>query len=591
MSRSRLALLCVGVGALALACDRAEDDGWTRAEAVVVHAAGGAPAVAAGALDGGVPRVTAFYMPEREAIAVAWDRLPGVVDYDVQCEQGGEIWSCSAGTAGRLFSLDDTPPWFAVEPAHPGAVVDIRVTGGGVTLPTRWVEVPLRVREVHGAGGDGRAVLQWRMVPYEEEVDAYVILRDGVEVGEVAPAATRPTHDAQMFWHDSGLRNGRAVRYELAIRDRDGALHPGPRTTLTPRALRFVGPMVAVDPDSGALWASRGLAEEVYASSRPLRARDPRDPLRLLDGVALAAGDRNSLLLRLDDGDWLAVGANEGRFPVDGIYHPVAVEIAGLEAAIGAPLIDVGIGADHGCGRTGAGEVWCWGADDEGQLGDGSLGGDEVGPSQVLVADGPVATPLTGAVALSVGRGYACAIDGDSRVLCWGGNLHGRLGTGVDPTTGAPARATRPFAEPVVAPGSDPQALDGATAVSASHGSVTCAIVAGGRAWCWGSWVAAPDDHTPVAVPGVNGQPATGVTDVLAAHDVMFIAGGAAFEVSRPAGPGRDRPVETRPVHRMDAEQPHGPVVKLFTEECVATAHGFVLCPTSVERGDYVPFE
>lgn len=566
--------------------------------AVPVLAAGGVPAVAVAPLEVAAPTgVSAFYMPEREAIAVAWDRAPGVATYDVLCgPAGGELAKCSGGIAGRLLILDDSPPWFAIEPAHPGEVYEIQVaarTQDGEKSPPSprvRVEVPLRVREVEGVGGDGRAILQWQMVPDEDRVAAYVILRDGIEVDAVAPPPTRPTNDAQMLWYDSGLRNDRVVRYEVAIRDDDGALRPGPRTTLTPRRRRFFGPTLAVDTDTGALWTSRGLAEEVF-SSRPLRALDPRNPRRQLEGVTLVGGDDKDLMVRLDDGTWLAVGANEGSFPRDGVYHPIAVELEGLEATIGAPLVDVALGADHGCGRTDAGDVWCWGADGEGQLGDGAIGGDDAGPSRVLVGDGADATPLTGAIALDVGQRYACAVDGDGRVLCWGSNIHGRLGTGVDPETSAPAVAARPYAAPVLPPDDDPTALDGATAVSTGEHGPACAIVAGGRVWCWGFWTAAPDDYRAVAVPGVDGQAVTGASDVLATHDVMFIADGAAFEVTRPAGSGQVHPVATVPVHRMDAGAPHGPVVKLFTEQCAATVHGFVLCPTSLERGDYVPFE
>lgn len=410
--RTMGSLLALGALTCALgACDRAAGG-----QAPAAREAGGPRAVTVAPLEVAAPTgVTAFYMPEREAVAVAWDRAPGAASYDVMCRSGGPFGKCDAGTAGRLLMHEDTPIWFPIEHARPGATWEVEVVAlasdGSKSAPSARVSVtvPLRVRALHAVGGDGRAILQWQMVPDEDDVGAYVILRDGAEVDALAPPAARPRNDEQLFWYDDGLRDGRPVRYELAIRDATGALQPGPRATVTPRARLLLGPTLALDAATGALWTARGVAEELISPVRPVRALDPRVPRRLLDGVTLAVGDQNTVMVRLDDGTWLAAGANEGRFPIAGVYHPSAVELPGLEAAIGAPLVDVALGADHGCGRTEAGDVWCWGADDAGQLGDGAIGGDGAGPSRVLVGEGDAAVPLTGAVSLAVGVRYACA--------------------------------------------------------------------------------------------------------------------------------------------------------------------------------------
>jgi alpha-tubulin suppressor-like RCC1 family protein len=78
-------------------------------------------------------------------------------------------------------------------------------------------------------------------------------------------------------------------------------------------------------------------------------------------------------------------------------------------------------GGAHSCAALTDGRVFCWGANDQGQLGDG----DNV-PSLV-----PVPVPaLTAVVQVAAGRAHTCARQRDGAVWCWGGNDSGQLGDG-----------------------------------------------------------------------------------------------------------------------------------------------------------------
>ncbi len=163
-------------------------------------------------------------------------------------------------------------------------------------------------------------------------------------------------------------------------------------------------------------------------------------------------------------------------------------------------------GAHHSC-TVASGRAYCWGANDHGQLGNGTV-------SNSLV---PVAiTGLgTNVQAITAGFDISCAIVGGA-AYCWGANDHGQLGNAT----------TVPSATPVLVAGLS----SGVQAISAGLGQHVCAI-ANDAAYCWGKNdsgqlgdLSQGDSSTPMLVPSFN----TGVSAIAvgAAHSCM-IAGGA----------------------------------------------------------------
>ncbi len=82
------------------------------------------------------------------------------------------------------------------------------------------------------------------------------------------------------------------------------------------------------------------------------------------------------------------------------------------------PARQVAVGATHTCAVTRAKEVWCWGADDVGQLGDGA---SSRRPRAARVPG------LSDVEEVSLGRWHSCARTRDGRVFCWGDNRSGQL--------------------------------------------------------------------------------------------------------------------------------------------------------------------
>lgn len=100
---------------------------------------------------------------------------------------------------------------------------------------------------------------------------------------------------------------------------------------------------------------------------------------------------------------------------------PVQVSGAGFFAMMATGTTANSGGKSHTCGLSTTGQVFCWGLNDQGQLGDGSTT-DRVAPAPILSSE----------LFVAVGSGdrFTCAMTPDRRVFCWGTNASGELGTG-----------------------------------------------------------------------------------------------------------------------------------------------------------------
>ena len=134
---------------------------------------------------------------------------------------------------------------------------------------------------------------------------------------------------------------------------------------------------------------------------------------------------------------------------------------ADMRPVVEAPPLS--LGTAHGC-RLERGELWCWGANADGQLG---LGDEQDRQAPTLVDDS--ATWLQ----VAAGRSHTCALDGGHIVWCWGANVDGQLGP-LGPDQGLQLR-------PVNVP------LPGEAMFIAVGWAGSCAILEDRSLWCWGS--------------------------------------------------------------------------------------------------------
>ena len=227
--------------------------------------------------------------------------------------------------------------------------------------------------------------------------------------------------------------------------------------------------------------------------------------------------------------------------------HGVAIVAAvALLAACGDPtgttvrvdLQTVSAGATHTCALARDGSAYCWGDNEDGQLGDGSTNDSPVparvsgghvftalttgglhtcglvdgvaycwgenefgslGVGAIDVAAHPDPTPVTGNLAftlLAAGGGHTCGLTTLGVAYCWGANDRGQVGD----------RSTTDRPNAVMVEG-------GLTFVSLSAGgSHTCGLTAAGTAYCWGGNFYGQlgdgdtaESHLPVAVAGGHG--------------------------------------------------------------------------------------
>ena len=132
-------------------------------------------------------------------------------------------------------------------------------------------------------------------------------------------------------------------------------------------------------------------------------------------------------------------------------------------------FVEIAGGAAHACALSDDGDVWCWGANNLGQAGQGTVGAVVRTPSRI-------ASPRR-YIAVAAGAMHTCAITTDHAVDCWGFDASGELGRG-DLSIDCSAGPCSPEPQPVAS-------LRRFDTVVAGH-QHTCAI-SSGAAWCWGN--------------------------------------------------------------------------------------------------------
>lgn len=399
----------------------------------------------------------------------------------------GSACSDSTGSAGPAPRMELVRA--VADSTLPGSLLDsvaVRVLDGGQGTPVANAAVDFAV--VAGDGtlsaaraqtdAGGVAKVAWTAGPAAGRNELRARLADdpGVSLAVVSKAvAARPAVTAG-FRHSCALNaGGRAFCWG---RDGAGQLGNGSAAAnpLVPGPV--AGGMAFWTVDAGtehvcALAADQAAycwgegREGQLGTGQPVSADAPVPVAGGMRFSALSAGIRHTCGLSTTGQAWCWGQGDYGQLGTGGWQSAAApVPVSG-----GHTFVAISAGFLHSCGLTGGGTLYCWGGGRWGELGTGDT----------VPRFTPVAVPGHTFRSVSAGSGYTCAQSTDGAAYCWGLGSSGQLGNaspGVscapgmgDGCTLSPARVVQPSAFSLLRAG----------------GNHTCGLVAGGKAYCWGS--------------------------------------------------------------------------------------------------------
>jgi alpha-tubulin suppressor-like RCC1 family protein len=185
-------------------------------------------------------------------------------------------------------------------------------------------------------------------------------------------------------------------------------------------------------------------------------------------------------------------------------YVPATTNVATpdfVDLGTGRTATSVATGSLFSCALLDDQSVKCWGANSNGELGQGdtTTRGLDASTMGDLLAPVPLGQP---AIAITAGVSHACAILADHSVKCWGANDGGQLGIGSTAAIGdQPGELAALVAVDLGA---------GRTAVAIDAGSHTCVVLDNGAVKCWGNntygELGQGDTTTRGAAPGQMGN-------------------------------------------------------------------------------------
>jgi alpha-tubulin suppressor-like RCC1 family protein len=163
------------------------------------------------------------------------------------------------------------------------------------------------------------------------------------------------------------------------------------------------------------------------------------------------------------------------------------VASAGPATADSQRFVQISTGDYHTCGLTSSGAAYCWGANSNGQLGDGTTTDSSAnGPQRVLGG--------LRLASISAGFEFTCGLTSRGAAYCWGDNDYGQLGDGT--TTDSDENGPQPV-------------IGGLRFASNQPGAFhTCGLTTRGATYCWGRNVEGQLGDGTTTSSGVNGPQA-----------------------------------------------------------------------------------
>jgi alpha-tubulin suppressor-like RCC1 family protein len=330
------------------------------------------------------------------------------------------------GTLLSERSLTDVRGTARAELSLPALVGTVTVTArlAGTELSTEFTigVLPGPVARIVTIHGDRQVA----------EVDSLVVDRVGVTVVD---AVGNPVPGVEVRF---SYPPGDIVAPERALSNSEGKATAMWRLRMEPGTHRLTAEIVGLD--TTVTFSATATAREVVVQGRP---------------IPLEAGPVTVI------GRDFVIGVSHVCALAGGAASCRGATVRGLSAARSSGLIALATGSSHVCGLSRVGEAVCWGANEGGQLGDGTRT-DRGSPV-------PVRTELLFST-LTAGATHTCGLAGGGVPICWGQNLNGQIGDGsrVDQLA--------------------PRAVGGGLVFTSlvAGWNHTCGLTDNRNAWCWG---------------------------------------------------------------------------------------------------------
>ena len=190
---------------------------------------------------------------------------------------------------------------------------------------------------------------------------------------------------------------------------------------------------------------------------------------------SIAAGSNNSLAIT-SNGELYSWGYNgDGQLGIGlpPLVQPTPLAVSTSSLPVGTTFSAIAVGYDHSLALSFDGLLYAWGANDEGQLGDGTQSLSAV-VLPVSTSSFPVGTTFSQIVA---GKQYSMALSSEGVVYAWGDNYWGQLGDGTSVDSYLPVRVSTSGMP-------DPTTTFSSIAVGWYH---SLALTANGQLFTWGS--------------------------------------------------------------------------------------------------------
>ena len=257
----------------------------------------------------------------------------------------------------------------------------------------------------------------------------------------------------------TGLTNGTQYTFRVAAVNPVGTSSYSNTTSSTPQALTIT----SISPTSGTY---------LGGGTMTINATGLGDSHKF---TQVSPGDSHTCAIGYDGNGYCWGGNSYGQLG-DGTNINRDTLVLVSKGAMGSNVTfsSISAGSYHTCGVGSDGNGYCWGYNQDGQLGNGNTGTNSNVP--VLVSQGARSADVT-FISINTGQQHTCGVGSDGNGYCWGLNNYGQLGKG---TSGSSSNI------PVlVSQGARPSADITFISISAGN-NYTCGVGSNGQGYCWG---------------------------------------------------------------------------------------------------------